>query len=229
MRRLHLVALLGVAALVCACGGTDGGRAGRAQQAAARAQVGADRQSPGAEAAPAEQEPSDVATGTDRPLGEFEPLTSADADMYLAVMRTAATRVRGMPAADRRALKLMRQMTSGGGPARGQLPSAEQMAAIQRAGELMSLDAGVAREQGVSKRFSSVQNRVDRFLRPMTGSSGDEHEEMTAEHRAWLLDRIRKFKVLDGQDAAVLAPHRAELLALERQVRLALHPESMPE
>ncbi|HEX9108234.1 MAG TPA: hypothetical protein VF832_13420 [Longimicrobiales bacterium] len=167
-------------------------------------------------------------SSADGPLAEFEAVSAADVTMYLGVMRIAAERIRSMPAPDRQALVTMREM-SGRTMASTKMPTPQEIAAMQRAGELMTMDATVARERGVPSRFSSVQSRVDRFLRPMTGSSGDDDEQMTPERRAWLQDRIRRFKELDGQDAAVLAPHRAELLALEKQVRLALHPESMPE
>lgn len=222
MRRVHLVVLLAAAgALAYGCGGS---RAPAGDEAAARSGATAAPAAPAAGGEAAEP----AASGSDRALAEFEPVSAADVAMYLKVMRTAAERVRTMSAADRQALKTMRAMTSRT-MASSQMPSPEQLAAVQRAGDLMTLDAVVARELGASSRFSSVQTRVDRYLRPMTGaSSGDEDEQMTAERRAWVQDRIRKFKALDAQDAALLAPHKAELEALEKQVRLALHPESMP-
>ncbi len=220
MRRVHLVALLAAGALAYGCGGSKapGGDEATAGSAAA---------APAAPAAAAGVD-NPAPSGSDRPLAEFEPVSAADVAMYLKVMRTAAERVRTMSAADREALKTMREMTSRT-MASSQMPSPEQLAALQRAGDLMTLDAVVARELGVPSRFSSVQSRVDRYLRPMTGaSSGDEDEQMTAERRAWVQDRIRKFKALDAQDAALLAPHKTELEALEKQVRVAIHPESMP-
>ncbi len=224
MRRVHLAALL-AGALAYGCGGSapagDGAGAGSGTTAGPD---GAD-----AAAAPAVAEKAaPVASGADRPLAEFEPVSAADVALYLKVMRAAAERVRTLSPADRQALTTMREMT-GRTMASTQMPSPEQLAAIQRAGELMTLDATVAREQGVADRFSSVQHRVDRFLHPMTGaSSGDEDEQMTAERRAWVQDRIRRFRALDAQDAATLAPHRAELLALEKQVQ-ALRSGSVPE
>lgn len=221
MRRVHLAALL-AGALAYGCGGSKA-PAGDADADA----------SGGAAAAPASAEVTEAAarpaaTGGDRPLAEFEPVSAADVAMYLRVMRAAAERARTLSAADRQALETMREMTKGT-MASTRMPSPEQLAAVQRAGELMTLDATVARELGVTDRFSSVQHRVGRFLHPMTGaSSGDEDEQMTAERRAWLQDRIRKFKALDAQDAAALAPHREELLALENQIQ-ALRAGSAPD
>jgi len=219
MVRVRLLALLAAAVLAVGCRGNkdgSGGNAGGAGAAGDASTVGRAERS------------SAASPGSDRPLAEFEPVSAADVEMYLGIMREAAERVRTLPASDRQALRTMREMSSRT-MASSQMPSPEQMAAVQRAGELLALDAVVARERGVSSRFSSVESRVERFLRPMTGSSGDDDEQMTAEHRAWLQDRIRRFNELDRQDAAVLAPHRAELLALEKQVRLSMHPESMPE
>ncbi len=220
MRRIHLAALLAAGALACGCGGS---RAPAGDEAPAG--------SGGASAAPAAAEaaatPQPAASGTDRPLAEFEPVSAADVALYLKVMRTAAERARTLSAADRQALGTMREMT-GRTMGSSQMPTPVQLAAIQRAGELMTLDATVARELGVPSRFSSVQSRVDRYLRPMTGeASGDEDEQMTAEHRAWVQDRIRKFKALDAQDAATLAPHRLELAALDQQIQ-ALRTGSAP-
>ncbi len=217
MRRVYLAALLAAGALAYGCGGSTAGAGDEAT--AGTGAAGA----PAAAAVPAAAAEKAAPSGSDRPLGEFEPVSAADVALYLKVMRTAADRVRTMSAADRQALKTMQEMSKGT-MASTQMPSPEQMAAVQRAGTLMTMDATVAQEQGVPSRFSSVQHRVDRFLHPMTGSSGEDEPE----RRAWVLERIRKFRTLDAQDAAVLAPYREELLALETQVRLAIHPESMP-
>lgn len=209
MHRVHVVAIAIATALAFGCVGADDQKQEQAGSAAA-----ASEQAAGVGAAG-----GDVAN--DQPLGEFEPLSDADVELYLKVLRGADARVRNMSEADRRTLETFRNYTEHP-PATGQMPTAEQMAAIERAGDLMTPDAVTAREMGVSRRYGSIEHRADRYLNPMEGSSGEEHEEMTAEHRAWLQDRIRKFKELDRLDAGKLAPHRAELVELRGRVKFVV-------
>jgi hypothetical protein len=168
------------------------------------------------------------AAGAARPLGEFEPLSNADVALYLQVMRTAAQRVRNMSAADRDALRVFRAMTTSPNPNQA-VPSPEQIAAVQRAGVLMALDASVARELGVAERYRSVLGRVDFFVMPSSGE-GDPADapQRTAEQKQQLKLRIERFAQLRTSDAAILAPHRDEIVSLQKQVNLALHPESIP-
>ena len=162
---------------------------------------------------------------TTQALGEFDPLTGADVEMYLKVMRTAAERIRTMSAADRAVLKAYRKMTASPDP--NQIPSAEQIMALQRAGELMTMDSAVARELGVGRRYTSIAGRVTTFITPMDGA-GDS-EPMTSEQRARLKARIERFQDRRKLDAATLGPHRDEIQSLQKQVNLILHPESIPE
>ncbi len=162
------------------------------------------------------------------PLGEFETLTRADVDLYLKVLRVAADRVKNMPQADRDVLNAFHRMTTGAGA--GQIPTPEQMASMQRAGELMTIPSVVAREMGVEKRYRSIDSRAEHFLMPMDGaSSGDEDEVMTAEQRAALKQRIQRFRQRRDADAATLQPYREEIAALRKQVDFLRHPESIPK
>jgi hypothetical protein len=168
------------------------------------------------------------AADTTQPLGEFEPLTRADVELYLKVMRAAAQRVKNLSAADRDALKAFRAMTTSRNP--NQVPSAEQIAAIQRAVDLVSLDAVVAREMGIARRYGSISGRVTAFIEPPMGGSGDDDApRMTAEQKAQLKLRIERFQQRRKLDAATLQPHRDEIQSLQKQVNLLLHPESIPQ
>jgi hypothetical protein len=171
--------------------------------------------------------PQTRAADTTQALGEFDPLTRADVDLYLNVMRTAAERVKNMSAADRAVLKAYRKLTANPDP--GQIPSAEQIMAIQRAGELMTLDGAVARELGVTRRYNSISGRVAAFIMPMGGEGDDDATPMTAEQKAQLRLRIERFQERRRLDTATLEPHREEIQSLQKQVNLILHPESIPE
>ena len=139
-------------------------------------------------------------------------------------MRTAAERLKDLSAADRQALKTFHALTTRANAS--QMPSAEEMAAMQRAGELMALDTTVAREMGVERRYQSIRGRVPQYGMPeMTGESDD---PMTPEQRAALKVRIGKFKERGRLDAATLAPYKDEIQALQKQVDLIAHPESIP-
>jgi hypothetical protein len=167
-----------------------------------------------------------AAADTTQALGEFAPLTRADVDLYLNVMRTAAERIKNMSAADRAVLKAYRKLTANPDP--NQIPSAEQIMAIQRAGELMTLDSAVARELGITRRYNSISGRVAAFIMPMGGEGDDDATPMTAERKAQLKLRIERFRERRRLDAATLEPHREEIQSLQKQVNLILHPESIP-
>jgi hypothetical protein len=195
--------------------------------ACTRAEGPKDAQSVPDERASSPAQAADTTRAADRTarLGEFEPLTQADVDLYLKVMRTAAERLKNLPAADREALKTFRKMTTT--PNANALPSAEELAAMQRAGELMALDGVVARELGVARRYESVSSRALAFAAPQIDASGDD-ERMTAEQKRQLTIRIERFRQRRTQDAATLGPNRDEILALQKQVNLIQHPESLP-
>jgi hypothetical protein len=161
-----------------------------------------------------------------QPLGEFEPLSAEDVQLYLKVMRTAAERLKNLPPADREIIKAFRKMTTNPDPAR--LPTPEQMKVMQRAPELMTMDATVARELGVSRRYGSVSGRIGIIGMPTGGGSGDD-EPMTPEQRAQLKLRIQKFAELRRLDEAAFAAYREEIGALQKQVNLMMHPENIPQ
>lgn len=202
--------------LLCACSCT------RAESPKDAQSVPDERGSSPAQAADATR-----AADSTAPLGEFEPLTQSDVDLYLKVMRTAAERVKNLPATDREALQRFRKMTTTPNPAG--LPSAEDLMAMQRAGELMALDGVVARELGVARRYESISSRALAFTAPQVEASGDEDERMTAEQKRQLAIRIERFRQRRMQDAAMLGPHRDEILLLQKQVNLIQYPESLPK
>ena len=193
-----------------------------------RAEGPKDAQSAAHQRASSPAQAADTTQTADRAaaLGEFEPLTQADVDLYLKVMRTAAERLKNLPPADREALKTFHKMMTTPNP--NSLPSAEEMAAMQRAGELVALDGVVARELGVARRYESISSRAVAFTTPEIDASGDD-EEMTAEQKRQLKIRIERFRQRRAQDAATLGPHRDEIQSLQKQVNLIQHPESIPK
>jgi hypothetical protein len=105
------------------------------------------------------------------------------------------------------------------------------MAAVSRASELMNLDTVVAKEMGVAKRYRSISARIPELtMGPMAGEgeTGDEARLSEEQKRAQKMrfDRIQQRKKLDD---AILAPHRDEILSLQKQVHLLYHPESIPK
>jgi hypothetical protein len=166
------------------------------------------------------------ATDTTAALGEFEPLTRADVELYVKVMRAAADRVKNLPAADRQALEA--QKTFATKASSGQMPSAEEFAAMERATQLMALDGTIAREMGVGKRYRSIRSRVPEYAMPEIEASGDD-EPMTPEQRAALKARIEKFRERRRLDAATLAPCKDEILALQKQVYYIGRPGPIPQ
>jgi hypothetical protein len=177
MRSVGLLALWGLL-LACSCSPVQSSRAG---------------QSAGGEntmAQSAKSTSENKVADKSQPLGEFEPLSAEDVQLYLKVMRTAAERLKNLPPADHEIIKAFRKMTTNPDPTR--LPMPEQMKVMQRAPELMTMDATIARELGVSRRYGSVSGRIGIIGMPTGGGSGDD-EPMTPEQRAQLKLRIQKF------------------------------------
>lgn len=181
------------------------------------------------EAAPVTSEsapsPKKATSDATQPLSEFESLAPTDIDLYLKVMRTAAERLRNLSSADREALNAFRKGIS---PSM----SAEQMAALDRATMLMNLDETVAKEMGVYKRYQSISGRIPDMNWGSMGGEGDASDDpptMTAEQKQERKVRIEKFRQRQKLDDANLAPHREEILLLQKQVHLMFHPESIPK
>ncbi len=156
-------------------------------------------------------------------LGEFESLSQTDVDLYLKVMRTAAGRLKNLPPADRKALDAQKSFSAQASS--GQTPSAEEFAAMERATELLALDGSVAREMGVEKRYQSIKGRVPQYGMPEMTGEGD--EPLTAEERARVAERVKRFKERKKNDEALFAPYKDEIQALQKQVDLVTHPESI--
>ena len=164
-----------------------------------------------------------------QPLGEFEPLSPGDVELYLKVMRAAAERLKNLSRADREALAALRNTQSN--PGRGQMISAEQIAAISRTTELMSMDSVIAKEMGISKRYQSVSARVPLMSMGRMTGEGDASDDppMTEEQKRERKLRIERFRLRNQLDDAALAPHREEILSLQKQVCLSFFPESIPK
>lgn len=204
MRCAQVAAILVAAALAWGCAGDR-----RQDGQGGAADVGGPR------VAEAETRP---VSASDAPLAELEPLGPGDVELYLKVMREAAARLGRLSASDRQALAVWRAMNNGATQA--QVPTPEQLVALERAGELAAMEATVARELRRERRFGSISGRVDHFLEPKIETSAG--EPLAAQEKARVQERIRRQDGLDRADAALLQPHRAEIVALRRQVRIDL-------
>lgn len=216
MSRVHVIVVCGTL-LAAGCSRAPAPSTAAAANAAAPA------------AAPSEGGSSQAAglagTADAHALGEFDPLSQADVDLYLKVMRTAADRLAHLPPADRDALNAYRRMISAGSS--DQPISTADASAMGRATELMSLDQSVAREMGVGPRYESIASRVEELMGPVADGGGD--DPTTPEDRARLQALGDRLQQRDAKDAVAVRPHRAEILALQKKVNLVQHPESIPQ
>jgi len=154
---------------------------------------------------------------------EFEPLTQADVDMYLAVMRESVQKFRQLPPADKAVLAqeadYYKHLKSGWHPA----PTPQEQDLFKRSDELHHLDDGVARQKGVYERYAAVREAIEGMVGPMKCGDSDcgqgEPEDDPALRKKQIEDD-KKRKAIIQQDLVLLKPHEAEILSLATEIRM---------
>ena len=202
--RSRLVLLLLVCALLIACNKSE-------QPASSSASTPAAAPSPAPKAA------------EKIPDYEFEPLTQADVDLYLGVMREAVVKFRQLPPADKAVLAqevdYYKHLKSGWHPA----PTPQEQELFKRSDELHHLDDGVAKQKEVYERYAAVREAIEGMVGPMKcGDSdcGQGPDEDDPALRKKQIEDDKKRKAIIQQDLVLLKPHEAEILALATEIRM---------
>lgn len=154
---------------------------------------------------------------------EFEPLTQADVDLYLAVMRESVVKFRQLPPADKAVLAqeadYYKHLKSGWHPA----PTPQEQELFKRSDELHHVDDGVARQKGVYERYAAVREAIEGMVGPMKCGDSDcgqgEPEDDPALRKKQIEDD-KKRKAIIRQDLVLLKPCRAEILSLATEIRM---------
>jgi hypothetical protein len=165
-----------------------------------------------------------AAAFADAPLPNYAvtPLTQADVNFYLDIMRAAAQHNSHLTGDDKAAADYMINLHAHPykPPAPGQILSQAQMAELMRNGQLAQralllivYDLEIAKERNVSARYAAVKTEMEQAYAMQT-MIGDKAGAMTL---ALSLQGKPQVAALMA-DKALVAPHVAEITALKKQI-----------
>lgn len=156
----------------------------------------------------------------------FVPLTKADVDFYMDILRAAAAHNAHLTGDDKAAVDFTIQMQKHP-PAEPKGPMTQafmdQMTRnaklAARAAELATYDNKIAEQRGVPNRYEAVKNEVESVLAQLTGEGascgGDDcGGSLTAADIA----RGKREEIASKADKPLIAPHVAEIKALKKQI-----------
>ena len=143
------------------------------------------------------------------------PLTEADIDLYLDIMKAAADRVTNATGQDRAALDLLRQVNSG--KTTGAL-TPDQAALLAHAAQLAQVDEDIAAQRGVKSRYAAISGVIEGLVGTLACAScsgdGGAQAASAAQQQEWAAEQA-----VMQTDQKLLQPHSAEIVSLQKQVR----------
>jgi hypothetical protein len=150
------------------------------------------------------------------PVPNFDttPLTQADVDLYIDVMTTAANYVKNPSASDRAAMDFAAQVTAGKVTTAISPVQAQMLA---RTAVLAQYDMEIAKQRGISARYEAIRGAVEGLVGMMAcpTCSGDGGTTPVNQTSSDLTARQSAQKI----DLALLQPHSAEIVSLQKQLR----------
>ncbi|HEY1631224.1 MAG TPA: hypothetical protein VGF56_07905 [Rhizomicrobium sp.] len=165
------------------------------------------------------------------PLPDYEivPLTKADVDFYMDILRAAAAHNAHLTGDDKAAVDFTVNMqkhppkTPKGDhlPTQGEMDQMTRNANLAaRAAELASYDDKIAEQRGVPKRYEAVKNEIETVLPQITGEGGSCGGDCTPPggFSAAVLARAKKEEVASKADLPLIKSHVAEIKALKKQI-----------
>ncbi|MGH6870842.1 MAG: hypothetical protein ACREHE_04975 [Rhizomicrobium sp.] len=153
------------------------------------------------------------------PVPDFAvvPMTQADVDLYLGILRAAAAHNQHLTGDDKLAVDLSIQSQKGAMPKMDPSRMANLMA---RAAILASYDEEVAKQRGVSARYDAIKNEMETVLAQVTGIGGSCGGDCSPPggFSAAVLARAKKEQAAADADKPLVKPHVAEIKALKKQI-----------
>jgi len=148
------------------------------------------------------------------PNYDTTPMTQADVDLYIDVMKAAAAYIQNPSASDKAAMDFAKQV--GAGKITGTV-TPEQAQMLARAATLAQYDEEIAKQRGISKRYDAIKGTVEGLV-GMTACptcSGDGGGPVTQQQK----DQAALEEAAHKADLVLLQPHSEEITSLQRQVR----------
>ncbi len=158
---------------------------------------------------------------------EVTPLTKADVDFYMDILRAAAAHNAHLVGDDKAAVDFTIQVQKHPPPEPKGMPTQADMDRMTRnanlaarAAELASYDDKVAEQRGVPKRYEAVKNEIETVLPGITGEGASCGGDCTPPggFSAAVLARAKKEQAAIAVDKPLIAPHVAEIKALKKTV-----------
>jgi hypothetical protein len=157
------------------------------------------------------------------------PLTQADVDLYMSVMRAAAQHNAHLTGDDKAAVayfadlkKHPPQPISGDHmPTPAQMQQMERNAQLSaRAAQLASYDDVVAKQRGVEDRYDGIKNEVDQAYARSTGTglASCGGSDCGGALSAAQIERGKKSEAALKTDEPLVKPHVAEIKTLKKQI-----------
>jgi hypothetical protein len=163
-------------------------------------------------------QPVQVAVVQVAPNYDVTPLSEADVDLYLEVMRGAADHIAQATGDDRAALDFVRAN-------HGNIPSAQDTQNAQettmlltRAMNLSNYDETIADRRGVKRRYDSIKEAVDGQVGMTAAGASCGGNCGNGTPTAAQIELGQKEDAAHRADEVVLTPHKTEILALQNQV-----------
>jgi hypothetical protein len=170
-----------------------------------------------------------TAMAGEAPIPDYDvvPLTKADVDFYMDILRAAAAHNAHLTGDDKAAVDFTIQMQKHPPPEpKGPMTQADidritrnaNLAA--RAAELASYDDKIAEQRGVPKRYEAVKNEVETVLPAITGlgaSCGGDCSPPGG-FSAAVLAKAKKEEAAAKADKPLIAPHAAEIASLKKTI-----------
>jgi hypothetical protein len=148
------------------------------------------------------------------PNYDTTPMTQADVDLYISVMKAAADYIKNPSASDKAAMDFAKQVSKGNAPS----PiSPEQAQMLARAATLAQYDMEIANQRGISKRYEAIRGTVEGLI-GMTACptcSGDGGGPVSQQQK----DQAAQEEAAHKADMVLLQPHSDEIVALQKQIR----------
>jgi len=158
---------------------------------------------------------------------DVTPLTKADVDFYLDIMRAAAGHNAHLTGDDKAAVDFTIQIQKHPpSEPKGPLTQADMAPMLRnanlgaRAAELASYDEKIAEQRGVPKRYEAVKNEIETVLPQITGDGGSCGGDCTPPggFSAAVLAKAKKEEAASKADRPLIAPHAAEIKVLKKQI-----------
>ncbi|MGA9796111.1 MAG: hypothetical protein WBQ17_11330 [Rhizomicrobium sp.] len=165
------------------------------------------------------------------------PMTAADVDMYLSVLRAAADHTSHLSDADKNAAAYIRKYHGNPPipqmPNMATMPTTAQMAAYgkkmgdalaiqNRAQAVANYDETIAKQRGVQDRYDGIKSQASDLIQTNgTGIMADGPRSGDSKESAANLAEDNKRAAVSKADWALVRPHSAEIQSLQKKLRAA--------